>query len=226
MTNKLNLTALLTLVSTAAIHAQISTPCQTVGSVWGHPCGAAAVSTAGPSSICSDPIARSVGDLVTIVVDFNNTTTKSQNTTTAKTATVNDEITQLLYPNDGTNHGYNFYTYHGANPGMAWTAAHTFNGGGSIANSEVNATTIQARVVGVAPNGVMRIEATRLSKAGEEDTSMILTGLVRPEDLSTANSVSSSRVGDLQILQKGKGTLTEDQRKGWLTKIYEFLSPF
>jgi flagellar L-ring protein FlgH len=226
MTNKFTWSAVLALVSTATIHGQTATPCQNVGSVWGHPCGVAAVSTAGPSSIVSDPIARSVGDLITIVVDFNNVTTKSQNTTTAKTAAVNDEITQLLYPNDGTNHGYNFYTYHGANPGMAWTAAHTFNGGGSIANSEANSTTIQARVVGVSPNGVMRIEATRLSKAGEEDTSMILTGLVRPEDLSTANSISSSRVGDLQILQKGKGTLTEDQRKGWLTKLYEFLSPF
>ncbi len=226
MTNKFTLTAVLALVSTAALHAQTITTCQNVGSVWGHPCGQAAVSTAGPSSICSDPIARSVGDLVTIVVDFNNVTTKTQNTTTAKTAAVNDAITQILYPNDGTNHGYNFYTYHGANPGMAWSAAHSFNGGGSIANSEVNTTTIQARVVAVSPNGVMRIEATRLSKAGEEDTSMILTGLVRPEDLSTANSVASSRVADLEILQKGKGTLTEDQRKGWLTKLYEFLSPF
>jgi flagellar L-ring protein precursor FlgH len=227
MTNKFALAIAFALVSTTSIRAQIATACpNNVGSVWGHPCGAAAVSTAGPASICSDPIARTVGDLVTIVVDFNNVTTKTQNTTTAKTAAVNDALTELLYPVDGTNHGYNFYTYHGATPGMAWTANHTFNGGGSIANSEVNTTTIQARVVGVAPNGVLRIEATRLSKAGEEDTSMILTGLVRPEDLSTANSVSSSRVADLEILQKGKGTLTEDQRKGWLTKLYEFLSPF
>jgi hypothetical protein len=30
----------------------------------------------------------------------------------------------------------------------------------------------------------------------------------------------------LQIVQKGKGTLTNNQRKGWLTKLYEFLSPF
>ena len=55
---------------------------------------------------------------------------------------------------------------------------------------------------------------------------MILTGLVRPEDLSTTNTISSSQVADLQIIQKGKGTLTEDQRKGWLTKLYEFLDPF
>jgi hypothetical protein len=33
-------------------------------------------------------------------------------------------------------------------------------------------------------------------------------------------------VADLSIIQKGKGTLTADQRKGWLTKLYEFLEPF
>jgi flagellar L-ring protein precursor FlgH len=228
MTNKFTLTAVLALASAAAIHADppVTTCPATVGSVWGHPCGAAAVSTAGPASICSDPIARSVGDLVTIVVDLDNTVTKAQNTTTAKTATVNDSISQLVYPNDGSNHGWNWYTYHGANPGMVWSGAHTFNGGGAVANTEADSTTIQARVISVAANGVLRVEATRMSKAGEEDTSMILTGLVRPEDLSTANTISSSRVADLEILQKGKGTLTENQRKGWLTKIYEFLSPF
>ncbi len=72
----------------------------------------------------------------------------------------------------------------------------------------------------------MQIEAVRLSKAGDEDTSMILTGLVRPEDLSTSNVVSSSNVADLRIIQKGKGTITENQKKGWLTKIYEFIEPF
>jgi flagellar L-ring protein precursor FlgH len=78
----------------------------------------------------------------------------------------------------------------------------------------------------IGANGVMRVQATRMSKAGEEDTSMILTGFVRPEDLSSSNSISSSRVAQLSILQKGKGTISENQKKGWLTKLYEFLSPF
>jgi len=197
-----------------------------VGSVWGHPNGAPAVSHAGPTSICGDPIARSVGDLVTIIVDLQNSTVKNQNTTTSKTTDVSGQINTLIYPNDGTNHGWNWYAYHGQTPQVAWNSAQDFKGGGAITNTEATTTTIQARVISVAPNGVLRVEATRMSKAGEEDTSMILTGLIRPEDLSTANSVSSSRVADLAILQKGKGTLTNDQRKGWLTKLYEFLQPF
>jgi flagellar L-ring protein precursor FlgH len=223
MMNKFVFTTLLALGSVGVLQAD---PTPAVGSVWGHPGGASPVVTAGPSSVYSDPLAHSVGDLLTIVVDLQNTITKAQNTTTAKTTAVDGTINSLIYPTDTSNHGWNFANYHGMNPTTQWSSTQSFNGGGTIANNEATSTTIQARVIGVGSNGVLRIEATRLSKAGDEDTSMILTGLVRPEDLSSSNTVSSSNVADLQILQKGKGTLTNNQRKGWLTKFYEFIEPF
>jgi flagellar L-ring protein precursor FlgH len=199
---------------------------QTVGSVWGHPGNQANPNQSGAASLYADQLAHGVGDLITIVVDLSNSVNKAQNTTTSKATSVAATIGSLIYPPDNSNHGWNFYTYHGAVPTSSWTSAQSFNGGGSVANSETQSTTIQARVIEVMSNGVLRVEAVRLSKAGDEDTRMILTGLVRPEDLATDNSISSSRVADLQIVQKGKGTLTEDQRKGWLTKFYEFINPF
>ena len=224
MMSKFILTAALGLGSACALCAD-PTP-QAVGSVWGHSTTSAPVVTAGPASMYGDPLAHAVGDLVTIVVDLQNSITKAQNTTTAKATNVAGNINTLVYPPDGSNRGWSWYTLHGQTPQMAWNSTQSFNGGGTVANTEATSTTIQARVVEVEPNGVLKVEATRLSKAGEEDTSMLLTGLVRPEDLSTGNSISSSRVADLQILQKGKGTLTNDQRKGWLTKFYEFIEPF
>jgi flagellar L-ring protein precursor FlgH len=198
----------------------------TVGSIWGHTGGMQSVSTAGQSSIFSDPLAHSVGDLVTIVVALQNSIEKDQNTTTAKTAAVDAVINALLYPTNGHSNGFQFLNNGGASPTTSWNATSSFNGGGTVKNTEQTSTTIQARVVSILPNGVLQIEARRLSKAGEEDTAMILTGQVRPEDLSTTNTISSSQVAELQIIQKGKGTLSSNQRKGWLTKLYEFLTPF
>jgi flagellar L-ring protein precursor FlgH len=224
MMNKFFATAALGLGSILSIHADPDS--QTVGSTWGHTTGSCTVLASGAASIYGDPLAHGVGDLITIVVDLQNQITKDQNTKTDKETALNAAISQLVYPANATNHGWSWYGYHGQTPGMAWNSTQSFNGGGTIANTETASTTIQARVMEIGSNGVMRIQATRMSKAGEEDTSMILTGFVRPEDLSSANSISSSRVAQLQILQKGKGTITEDQRKGWLTKLYEFLSPF
>jgi flagellar L-ring protein precursor FlgH len=224
MSNKFLATAILGLGAMQAICADPAP--QAVGSTWGNSSGNATVLASGTTSLYGDPLAHGVGDLITIVVDLQNTITKGQNTTTAKTASVADAITQLVYPADATNKGFSWYGYHGQTPGMAWNANQAFNGGGTLANSETASTTIQARVIDIGANGVMRIQATRMSKAGEEDTSMILTGFVRPEDLSSSNSISSSRVAQLSILQKGKGAISEEQKKGWLTKLYEFLSPF
>jgi flagellar L-ring protein FlgH len=224
MMNKFVLTTALGLGTSLALHADPTPP--VVGSVWGHSAPYSPVVTSGPASIYSDPLAHAVGDLVTIVVDLQNVITKDQNTKTSKDTSVAGAINSLVYPPDASNHGWSWYTYHGQTPQVNWNSSQSFNGGGTVANDETASTTIQARVIAVEPNGTLQIEATRLSKAGEEDTSMVLTGLVRPEDLSTSNTISSSRVADLQILQKGKGTLTNDQRKGWLTKLYEFIQPF
>lgn len=224
MINKFLATAALGLGAMQAICADPTPPA--VGSTWGHTTGNATVLTSGATSLYGDPLAHGVGDLITIVVDLQNTITKDQSTKTAKDASIADAISQLVYPPDASNKGWSWYTSKGQTPGMGWTAKHSFDGSGTIANTETASTTIQARVMDIGANGVMRVQATRMSKAGEEDTSMILTGFVRPEDLSSSNSISSSRVAQLSILQKGKGTISENQKKGWLTKLYEFLSPF
>jgi len=224
MMNKALYTTVFTLGAAGLLAADPYVPA--VGSVWGHPGSQANPHTSGSASVFSDPLAHNVGDTITIIVDLSNSITKDQNTKTAKTASVNDTISSLVYPSDGSNKGFSFYNLHGVNPQMAWSANQSFNGGGTVANTEADSTTIQARVVEVESNGVMRVAATRLSKAGDEDTRMVLTGLIRPEDLNTDNSIASSRVADLQIVQKGKGALSESQKKGWLTKLYEFLSPF
>ena len=198
----------------------------TVGSIWGHTGDIATVSDAPQANMYSDPLARSVGDLVTIVVDLQNTVEKDQNTTTAKTTAVDAVINALLYPSNGTSRGFNFANYQGQPPTTQWSSTQSFGGGGTVKNSEATSTTIQARVIAVLPNGVLQVAAQRLSKAGDEDTAMILTGLVRPSDLSTTNTISSTQVAELEVKEDGAGDITREQRKGWLTTTYEFLNPF
>jgi len=167
------------------------------------------------NSIFSDPTAYSVGDFVTIVVNLTTTATRAKNTTTAKTASVNDSLTSLVIPNNVAG-----------NYGMQWGANQAFNGGGSQANSEAMTTTIQARIVEVYPNDTFRVEAHRAFQEGREKSNMVLTGFVRRKDLSATNSVSSTQVADLQVKDDGAGDLSRAAKKGWLTSVYEFVNPF
>lgn len=176
------------------------------------------------STLYCDRTATSVGDLVTIVVNLSAVATKNQSMSTSKAASVADTITALGYPN--TDGQPDWYRYRNQPPTATWNAAESWKGGGQIANTEVFTTTIQARVVDALPNGVLRIEARRRYEADKEKSDMILTGLIRREDLATDNSISSNQVADMQLQQDGKGPLSRNEKKGWLTTFYEFINPF
>ena len=70
------------------------------------------------------------------------------------------------------------------------------------------------------------IEATRRVEVGQETSQLVLSGVIRQEDLTTANTVLSTQVADLQVKQIGQGPLSRDQRPGWLTRFWETVSPF
>jgi flagellar L-ring protein precursor FlgH len=165
------------------------------------------------NSLVSDPTAYSVGDFVTIVVNLSNTANQSRAVTTAKKASVNDTITSIINPNN-------------TNLAAQWAGNQAFAGSGTQANTDGLTTTIQARIVESLPNNTLRVEATRYMEVGKEKGTMVLTGLVRRADLASDNSISSNQVADLQIKQSGTGDLSRNTHKGWLTSIYEFVSPF
>ena len=53
-----------------------------------------------------------------------------------------------------------------------------------------------------------------------------LTGVVRPEDISATNVVSSNRLANAQIRYTGSGHLADSSRPGWLSQLMRAVSPF
>jgi len=51
-------------------------------------------------------------------------------------------------------------------------------------------------------------------------------GVVRPEDISANNIVSSDRLADAQIRYTGSGHLADASRPGWLSQLMRTISPF
>jgi flagellar L-ring protein FlgH len=82
---------------------------------------------------------------------------------------------------------------------------------------------ISVRVESVEQNGLMRIKGTQLLEVNKEQQKITLTGLVRPEDISSGNIVWSNRIADAQVSLAGKGVVSESQRKGLIAKIVTWL---
>lgn len=173
-------------------------------------------------SMFADKRARAVGDILTIVVQENTSASKDNSTKTSKKSSVNASIETFLYSPTASG----FLTKGGTMPAMRFGGEQTFDGGGKINNTERITSRIAVRVVDTLPNGNMIIEGRRETYISGEKQETILRGVVRTEDIMANNTVFSYNITDASIRFVSKGTISDNQRKGWLIKIWEKVTPF
>jgi len=173
-------------------------------------------------SMVADKRARSVGDIITIVVQENAAATKENSTKTSKSAGVDASLNTVLYSPAASG----FLTKQGQMPALKYSSKSDFDGGGKINNSERITARIAVRVADVLPNGNMLVEGRRDTSFSGEKQEAILRGLVRSEDVTANNTVFSYNVADASIQFRSKGTISDAQRKGWFTKVWDKLTPF
>ncbi len=80
--------------------------------------------------------------------------------------------------------------------------------GQSVTDSSLN-TTIGGEVVDVLPNGILVIEAARQLEFNQQTETILMRGLVRPEDVNPQNQVLSTAISGLQVQVVGKGIVND-----------------
>jgi len=172
--------------------------------------------------LVADKRGAAVGDIVTIIVQENTTTAKDNNTKTSKSSGVDASISSFLYSPTASG----LLTKNGKLPALKFNAKTDFDGGGAINNTEKIVARIAVRVIDVLPNRNLVLEGSRETAFAGEQQTAILRGTVRPEDIAANNTVFSFNIADASIKFVGKGTVSDNQRKGWFTKIWDKVSPF
>jgi flagellar L-ring protein FlgH len=173
-------------------------------------------------SIVADKRARAVGDILTILVQENNTASKDNSTKTSKQAATDASVSSFLYSPGASG----LLTKNGQMPAIKYDAKSDFAGAGTINNSEKVSARIATRVVDVLPNGNLVIEGNRQISFAGETQDAVLRGVVRGEDVTANNTVFSYNLADATIKYASKGAVSDAQRKGWFTKIWDKVTPF
>jgi flagellar L-ring protein precursor FlgH len=173
-------------------------------------------------SASEDKKARNVGDILTILIQENNGATRANNTATSKKASVNAAIASILYGPSVSG----LLTKKGTLPALNYTSDSEFAGGGTINNSETITAQMAVRVIDVLPNGNMVVEGQLRTAFSGEKQDAVVRGTVRPDDISAGNTLLSYNIADATIQFIAKGTISDAQRKGWFTKVWDKLSPF
>jgi len=104
--------------------------------------------------------------------------------------------------------------------------SNAFEGDGSTSREDSLTGTIAAQVVEVLPNGDLRIQGKRQVKVNSETQTMTIKGIVRRIDLDTQNTVLSSAVANADISYTGLGVVDDVQTPGWVTRLFNWITPF
>jgi len=162
--------------------------------------------------------ANQAGDVITIVVNESAAAVASGATNTSRKSTATSQITSLA----GTLAAGNPLT------NLLNTAGNQqLQGAGQTSRNLTLATTISARVVDVTPSGNLEVEGVKNVGVNSEKQTVIVRGLVRPSDLTTANTVLSNQIADLTVQVNGKGVVGDAiRRPHFLYRMLLGLLPF
>jgi len=175
--------------------------------------------------------AYQVGDLVTVNIVETSSASKNASTQTARESSIDAGIDNIL----GWENKLKYLTSMGnRNVGNAYdnsslfkgSLTNSYDGSGTTSRNETMTAYITVRVMEVMPNGNLFIQGTREVKVNNETQHIILSGTIRPADISPDNTVLSSYIGDARIEYTGSGALSDKQKPGWLTRLVDCVWPF
>jgi flagellar L-ring protein precursor FlgH len=101
-----------------------------------------------------------------------------------------------------------------------------FDGEGKSERSGTLKGSIGVRVKQEMPNGDLFVEGTKVVMINHEEYHLYISGVIRPSDIEMDNSIDSSLIADARVEFTGRGDINDQNERGWLTKILDFVNPF
>ena len=170
-------------------------------------------STSSSGLFSSDRRAKKVGDILSVTLSETFSSNKAVTNSSAKADNIGAEV-------GPTGFMKNFR--------LSGSVAKTNSFAGSMATNQSNSLsgTLSATIVRVFPNGNLEIKGQKKLRITEGTEYIRLSGIIRPEDISTTNTVSSAKIAEAQIEYVGAGILDSATKPGWGSKIFRAISPF
>lgn len=167
-------------------------------------------------------------DLVTIIVRESVTNDASSSLETEKSYSKEGKISAMprITLEDVLNMQVNQSDLTGREPEIGVEFDDEWEGEGTHKQRHSLTARITARIIDIRPNGNLVLEARKSIRTDSEAFSMVVTGTCRKQDITTDNTVMSTRMFDLAVTKEHSGELRRASRKGVLTRVFEMIFNF
>lgn len=178
----------------------------------------------GATAFFKDDRAKKVGDILTVKLSLDDKASLANKTTRARNDKESANITNLL----GLEGRFSQILPKGVNPAAMLNAGnnHTTSGDGKIDRSEKINLTFAAVVTQILPNGALVILGRQELMVNSELRELRLSGVVRPEDIESDNTITNDRIAEMRVAYGGRGSLSNLQQPRWGMQLWDILFPF
>ena len=181
----------------------------------------------GSRAFFKDQRARNIGDILTVEVKISDNAKLDNSTKRSRTnedsagmaGSVGTKIFSDILPSSISNN---------IDPSVLAnsTSNSKSEGSGAIDRSEDITTTVAAVVLQVLPNGNLVIEGRQEIRVNFEVRELLVAGVVRPEDISSNNTIASEKIAEARIAYGGRGHISDVQQPRYGQQVMDILLPF
>ena len=175
-------------------------------------------------SLLGDRRAATRGDIMTVVIEIDDKAEISNSTGRSRTSSDKMGIPAMF----GIPQRLDAELPAGATMAEAYEtgSASSYAGDGSVARKEKLTLRVAATVLDRLPNGVLRIQGSQEVRVNFEVRELIVTGFVRPEDVSRQNEITYDKIAGARISYGGRGQISDVQQPRVGQQVADILLPF
>lgn len=175
-------------------------------------------------SLLGDRRAVQRGDILTVVIEIDDSASISNSTDRSRNGSENLSIPNLF----GVPQRVDEALPDGASLSAAvdLNSNSSFSGDGSVRRNEQLELRIAATVTGVMPNGVLAIEGSQEVRVNFEMRELLVSGFVRPADISRQNEITYDKLASARISYGGRGQISDVQQPRIGQQVADIILPF
>lgn len=163
------------------------------------------------NGLYTDTRAHKVGDLISVILDEQTSASKGAGTTLNKNNAMNL---------GGISIGGHQVSILGNKPTIGLNSSSDFKGTSNASQSNSLSGQISVSVIRVLSNGNLMVRGEKWLMLNNGNEYVRVTGVVRSEDVSSDNTISSQRIANARIQYGGTGDFASTQERGWLSKFF------